>query len=76
MGKRLAIALRSRFADDPVRHASAEKAPLKAGLTGKSLCGAFVFEKGALEFNPDHPRACPKCAAAVRRMEDASPMAS
>lgn len=51
--------------EGPVVHASTGMPRTRTGMTARALCGAGVYGTGAV-FDPDHPRACPRCARSVR----------
>jgi hypothetical protein len=50
------------LADGPLEHASTGRRRTPHGVTLRALCGAGVHERIAAEFDPDSPRACPRCA--------------
>ena len=50
----------------PLRHGTTGEMRTKTGATRRALCGAGVYiEPGGPDFDPAHPRACPKCRRAL-----------
>lgn len=50
-----------------LRHAGTRRLRTRTGETFRALCGAGVYLDPASRFDPDHPRACPRCRREVRR---------
>jgi hypothetical protein len=53
--------------EGPVGHAGTWTRGSRTGKTYRSVCGRQVGHPLEARFDPDHPRACPACAAEVNR---------
>lgn len=60
----------SRFHDNRLRHAWTPWKASRTGVNHRAVCGASVLpEPQRQQFDPNHERACRRCAVAIRRLE-------
>ena len=68
MSRPLGFTRRSTHGRGPLRHAMTWRRRTRTGRTYEAWCGAGVYQAPSQEgdFDPEHPRACPRCVAALK----------